>query len=79
MTDIVDAKLRYPHTSLLFIQFDSKLFDEQNANVTVEMKGIIVRVPENYDPVTRTYSGTWTESLSGPLKQPRLDFLRSGA
>lgn len=59
MTDIVDAKLRYPHTSLLFIQFDSKLFDGRTPNVTVEMKGIIVRVPANYDPVTRTYSGTW--------------------
>ncbi|PXY65463.1 host specificity protein [Enterobacter hormaechei subsp. steigerwaltii] len=59
MTDIVDAKLRYPHTSLLFIQFDSKLFDGRTPNVTVEMKGIIVRVPANYDPASRTYSGTW--------------------
>ncbi|ENJ4020610.1 phage tail protein [Enterobacter hormaechei] len=59
MTDIVDAKLRYPHTSLLFIQFDSKLFDGRTPNVTVEIKGIIVRVPANYDPVSRTYSGTW--------------------
>ncbi|MEB6090043.1 host specificity protein J [Enterobacter hormaechei] len=59
MTDIVDAKLRYPHTSLLFIQFDSKLFDGRTPKVTVEMKGIIVRVPANYDPVSRTYSGTW--------------------
>ncbi|EOG9683490.1 host specificity protein J [Enterobacter hormaechei] len=59
MTDIVDAKLRYPHTSLLFIQFDSKLFDGRTPNVTVEMKGIIVRVPANYDPVSRTYSGAW--------------------
>ena len=59
MTDIVDAKLRYPHTALLFIQFDSKLFDGRTPNVTVEMKGIIVRVPANYDPVSRTYRGTW--------------------
>ncbi|MGQ5629010.1 host specificity protein J [Enterobacter cloacae] len=59
MTDIVDAKLRYPHTSLLFIQFDAKLFDGRTPNVTVEMKGIIARVPANYDPVSRTYSGTW--------------------
>ncbi|ENY0896900.1 DUF1983 domain-containing protein [Enterobacter ludwigii] len=59
MTDIVDAKLRYPHTSLLFIQFDSKLFDGRTPNVTVKMKGIIVRVPANYDPISRTYSGIW--------------------
>lgn len=59
MTDIVDAKLRYPHTSILFIQFDSKLFDGKTPNVTVKMKGIIVRVPANYDPISRTYSGIW--------------------
>ncbi|MGG7791196.1 carbohydrate binding domain-containing protein [Klebsiella aerogenes] len=59
MTDIVDAKLRYPHTSLLFIQFDAKLFDGRTPNVTVKMKGIIVRVPANYDPISRTYSGIW--------------------
>ncbi len=59
MTEIVDAKLRYPHTALLFIQFDAKLFDGQTPTVTVKAKGLLVRVPANYDPVNRTYSGTW--------------------
>lgn len=59
ITDIVDAKLRYPHTSLLFVQFDSQLFDGRTPTVTIKMKGIIIRVPSNYDPINRTYSGTW--------------------
>ncbi|BBV66700.1 TPA: host specificity protein J [Kluyvera ascorbata] len=59
ITDIVDAKLRYPHTSLLFVQFDSQLFDGRTPTVTVKMKGIIVRVPSNYDPINRTYNGNW--------------------
>lgn len=59
MTEIVDAKFRYPHTALLFIQFDAKLFDGKTPTVTVKTKGIIVRVPANYDPVSRTYIGTW--------------------
>lgn len=59
ITDIVDAKLRYPHTSLLFVQFDSQLFDGRTPTVTVKMKGIIVRTPSNYDPENRTYSGSW--------------------
>ncbi|MCH2683573.1 TipJ family phage tail tip protein [Leclercia adecarboxylata] len=59
MTEIVDAKLRYPHTALLFIQFDAKLFDGRTPTVTVKMKGIICRVPANYDPNTRTYTGNW--------------------
>lgn len=59
ITDIVDAKLRYPHTALLFVQFDSQLFDGRTPTVTVKMKGIIVRIPSNYDPINRTYNGTW--------------------
>ena len=59
MTEIVDAKLRYPHTALLFVQFDAKLFDGQTPTVTVKAKGLLVRVPANYDPINRTYSGTW--------------------
>lgn len=59
MTEIVDAKSRYPHTALLFIQFDAKLFDGKTPTVTVRTKGMIVRVPSNYDPIARTYAGTW--------------------
>jgi len=59
MTEIVDAKLRYPNTALLFIQFDSKLFDGKTPTVTVNTKGLIVRVPSNYDPESRTYTDNW--------------------
>jgi len=59
MTEIVDAKLKYPNTALLFLQFDSKLFDGKTPVVTVKAKGLIIRVPSNYDPISRTYSGTW--------------------
>lgn len=59
VTDIIDAKLSYPNTSLLFVQFDSKLFDGKTPTVTVKTKGKIIRVPSNYNPVTHTYSGTW--------------------
>ena len=59
MTEIVDAKLRYPNTALLFIQFDSKLFDGKTPNVTVKAKGMVVRVPSNYDPIARNYIGNW--------------------
>ena len=59
MSEIVDAKLAYPHTALLFVQFDAKLFDGRTPTVTVKAKGMICRVPANYDPVSRTYAGTW--------------------
>ncbi|WP_440863262.1 host specificity protein J [Symbiopectobacterium purcellii] len=58
VTEIIDAKLRYPETALLFVQFDAKQF--QNIPViSCEPDGRIIRVPSNYDPVARTYSGAW--------------------
>jgi len=58
ITETIDAKLRYPETALLFIQFDAKQFPNI-PQVSCEPKGRIVRVPSNYNPETREYSGTW--------------------
>lgn len=60
MTEIVDAKLQYPHTALLYVEFDSKLFEGRTPTVTVLAKGRLVRVPDNYNPETREYSGVWS-------------------
>lgn len=58
-TEVIDAKLRYPNTALLYIEFDSSQFNGSIPQITCEPKGRVIRVPDNYDPVTRTYSGTW--------------------
>lgn len=59
-TEVVDAKQRYPNTALLFVQFDSRLFGGGSIPaISVKVKGRIIRVPSNYDPETRTYSGVW--------------------
>ncbi len=60
ITEIIDAKLRYPHTALLYIEFDAKQFPNGIPQVVCCPKGRIIRVPDTYDPVTRGYSGTWT-------------------
>lgn len=58
--EVVDAKQRYPNTALLFVQFDSRLFGGGAIpKISVKTKGRVVRVPSNYDPASRTYSGTW--------------------
>lgn len=58
--EVVDAKQRYPNTALLFVQFDSRLFGGGAIpKISVKTKGRYVRVPTNYDPTTRTYSGIW--------------------
>jgi len=58
-TEVIDAKLRYPNTALLYIEFDSSQFNGSIPQITCEPKGRIIRVPDNYDPTTRSYSGTW--------------------
>lgn len=58
ITETIDAKLRYPETALLFIEFDAKQFPNI-PQVSSEPKGRIVRVPSNYNPETREYTGTW--------------------
>lgn len=59
-TEVIDAKLRYPNTALLYIEFDSSQFNGSIPQISCEPQGRVIRVPDNYDPVTRTYSGTWT-------------------
>ncbi|QIX98283.1 host specificity protein J [Cedecea sp. FDAARGOS_727] len=59
-TEVIDAKLRYPNTALLYVEFDSSQFNGSIPQVSCEPMMRIVRVPDNYDPIARTYSGTWT-------------------
>ncbi|HDR2390300.1 TPA: host specificity protein J [Enterobacter roggenkampii] len=59
-TEVIDAKLRYPNTALLYIEFDSSQFNGSIPQTSCEPRGRVIRVPDNYDPETRTYSGTWT-------------------
>lgn len=59
--EVVDAKQSYPNTALLFVQFDSRLFGEgQIPKISVKVKGRSVRIPDNYNPETRTYTGVWS-------------------
>jgi predicted phage tail protein len=57
-TEVIDAKLRYPNTALLYVEFDAEQFTNIPA-VTVDCNGRKWQVPSNYDPVARTYTGTW--------------------
>ncbi|MFC0179026.1 TipJ family phage tail tip protein [Thorsellia kenyensis] len=58
ITEIIDAKLSYPNTALLYVEFDSKQF-QSIPKISCKPKGRVIRVPNNYDPINRTYSGLW--------------------
>ena len=68
VTEIVDARVRYPWTSLLFVSFDAKSF-QNIPTISIKMGGRLVLVPSNYDPVNHTYSGSW----NGTFKQAWTD------
>lgn len=59
-TEVIDAKLRYPNTALLYIEFDSSQFNGSIPQISCEPRGRVIRVPDTYDPETRSYSGTWS-------------------
>lgn len=58
ITETIDAKLTYPETALLFVQFDAKQF-QNIPQVSCEPDGRVIRIPSNYNPVTREYTGVW--------------------
>lgn len=61
--EVVDAKFRYPLTGLVFVEFDSELFTNQMPRISIKKKWKVINVPSNYDPIGRTYNGTWDGSF----------------
>ena len=57
-TEIYDAKLSYPNTALVGLRFDSSQFNGVPSR-TYLIRGIRCKIPNNYDPISRTYNGLW--------------------
>ena len=57
-TEVVESKLRYPNSALVALRVDASQFSAIPRR-SYDMKLLRVRVPVNYDPGTRTYSGVW--------------------
>lgn len=58
ITEVIDLKLTYPNTAVIGVQYDAETFSNI-AKITVDLKGVKIKVPSNYDPVSRTYIGMW--------------------
>ncbi|MCP1652733.1 phage tail protein [Pseudomonas nitroreducens] len=63
-TEVIDAKLRYPGTALVGVQYDAAQFSS-NPTRAYDVFGRVIRVPSNYDPQSRAYVGIW----DGTFKQ----------
>ncbi|WGE30535.1 phage tail protein [Edwardsiella tarda] len=62
-TEIIDMKQRYPNTAVVGLRVEAEQFGGQQVSVNYHVRGRIVRVPSNYDPVVRTYTGIWDGSF----------------
>lgn len=58
-TEIIDVKLRYPNTAVIGVKVDAEQFGSQQVTRNYLLRGRIVPVPSNYDPLKRTYTGLW--------------------
>lgn len=61
-TEIINHQFTYPNTALIGIKFDSEYFSNIPTR-TYDVLGIKVKVPSNYNPTTRQYSGLWDGSF----------------
>ncbi|KVZ57502.1 host specificity protein J [Burkholderia ubonensis] len=58
ITEVIDRKLRYPMSALIGLTFDAQSFSSVPTR-SYEIKGLLIRIPTNYDPESRVYSGAW--------------------
>jgi len=56
--EIVDSKLSYPNSALIGVRIDSSQFN-QIPRRSYLVSGLYIKVPSNYNPATRLYSGVW--------------------
>ncbi|WP_407521862.1 TipJ family phage tail tip protein [Methylobacterium oryzisoli] len=59
LTALQDEKFTYPHSALAGLKADAANFGSSVPARTYLIDGILMPVPSNYDPATRTYTGIW--------------------
>jgi predicted phage tail protein len=55
---IYEKSFRYPNTALLGLKIGAENFTAV-PQVSIDMLGMKIKVPTNYDPLARSYSGIW--------------------
>lgn len=58
-TIVEDYQLSYPHSALIGYQVDAESFGGRVPKRLAHVNGIKTRIPSNYNPLTRAYTGIW--------------------
>lgn len=56
---VTDVKMIYPDTALVGLEVDAESFGQNVPTRSFEIEGLLIKVPSNYDPETRIYTGIW--------------------
>lgn len=74
---VIEGKFNYPNRAILAVEIDAEQFGSSQPSFKVQMKGVKVWVPKNYDPLTRVYAtsgaGTTNGIWDGSFKQAWTD------
>jgi len=65
IAEVVDSDQEFPLTAVSSLEYDAQTFGGDIAKIAVLMRGRIIRVPTNYDAVTRTYATSGTGTSNG--------------
>lgn len=58
VTEIIDAKLRLPMSAYIGLIIDAEQFNNIPQRA-YRLRGRLIRIPSNYNPTTRAYTGIW--------------------
>lgn len=59
ITEIQDIKISYPDSAVVGIAIDAESVGNEIPKRAYLVKGLLIKIPSNYNPVTRTYTGIW--------------------
>ena len=59
-TTLIDDRLTYDDTAVYGTEVDAEQFGDRVPGRAYRIDGLLIRVPDNYDPVAGTYDGIWT-------------------
>jgi predicted phage tail protein len=73
-TEVQEIKVTYPNAAVVGIAIDAESVGNTIPKRGYLVKGLLVKIPSNYNPLTRVYTGTWnglfttsTVAVSNPV------------
>lgn len=63
-TEVVDGKLAHPNVAYCGVQIDTAQFNGSAPARSYDVKGLLIKIPSNYNPATRSYTGDWNGTFT---------------